>query len=144
MKKYITTLLMAAMLTVTIPALATTSFAQRQNCDSNNRQYRSENRRSENRRSRNNDQRYQNDDEDYRSNEQQQYYNESGYYQTNQPNVYRRHNKAFNFAVSTGAGAIIGALLGGKKGALIGAGAGVVTGAIITKKQKSNRYRYGY
>ena len=121
---------MAAMLTVTIPALATTSFAQRRNCDSNNRQYRSENRR------------YENDNQRYQSNDQ--YYENNGYSQNNQPSVYRRHNKAFNFAVSTGAGAIIGALIGGKKGALIGAGAGVVTGAIITKKQKSNRYRYGY
>ena len=146
MKRYITTLLTAAMLTVSIPALATASFAQRQNCDSNNRQNRSENRRA-----RNNDQRYQNDDEDYQSNdedyqnnEQEQYYDESGYYQTNQPNVYRRHHKALNIAIATGAGAIIGALLGGKKGLLIGAGAGVAAGAIVTKRQNSNRYRRGY
>ncbi len=139
MKRYITTLLMAAMLTVTLPALATTSFAQRQNCDSNDRQNRSKNRRS-----RNNDQRYQDNDEDYQSNEQQQYYDESGYYQTNQPNVYRRHNKALNIAIATGAGAIIGALIGGKKGALIGAGAGVAAGAIITKRQRSRNYNYKY
>ena len=122
MKGYITGLLMAAMLTVAIPAMATTSFAQTRNY------YRSERRQY-------NDSRYQNN----RSYDQNTYYD--GY---KQPNVYDRHHKAMNMAIATGAGAIIGALIGGKKGALIGAGAGVVTGAIVTKKQKSRNYSYRY
>lgn len=74
------------------------------------------------------------------------YYNNNGYnngYSTGKPNVYQRHRKAMNIAIATGAGAIIGALIGGKKGALIGAGAGVAAGAIVTKKQApKNYYRY--
>ncbi len=53
-----------------------------------------------------------------------------------QPGFYTRHRKLINIAGSTGAGAIIGALIGGRKGALIGAGAGAGTGIIITKKQR--------
>jgi hypothetical protein len=73
------------------------------------------------------------------------YYNQHQYYGSNygQPNAYDRHRKALNLAIGTGAGALIGALLGGKKGALIGAGAGLAGGAIVTAKQSPrNYYRY--
>lgn len=117
---------MAAMLTVAIPAMATTSFAQTRNYK---RQYNSERR--------------QYDDNRYQDNGQN--YDESGYYDGyKKPNVYDRHRKAMNIAIATGAGAIIGALIGGKKGAVIGAGAGVAAGAILTKKQKSRNYNYRY
>lgn len=69
-------------------------------------------------------------------------------YDYGQPSVYDRHRKAINITIATGAGAIIGALLGGKKGALIGAGAGAATGYVITKKQHprnpNNVYYYNY
>ena len=61
-----------------------------------------------------------------------------------QPNVYDRHRQAINIGVATGAGALLGALLGGKKGALIGGAAGVAGGYIITKKQQPRNYNYGY
>jgi hypothetical protein len=89
-----------------------------------------------------------------RQRESRTYYNNDSYYNngsyndgyttnTGAPNVYDRHRKAMNIAIATGAGAIIGALIGGKKGALIGAGAGVATGAIITAKQAPrNYYKY--
>ncbi len=76
------------------------------------------------------------------------YYNDGNYnqrYQNDRPSVYSRHRKLVNISVATGAGAIIGALIGGRKGALIGAGAGLATGVIITKKQRPrNYYRYYY
>ena len=40
------------------------------------------------------------------------------------PSVYQKHRNLINIAIGTGAGAIIGALIGGKKGALIGTAAG--------------------
>ena len=41
---------------------------------------------------------------------------------TRKPSWYRRHRNASNVGMATGAGAVIGALAGGGKGALIGAG----------------------
>lgn len=123
---------MAAMLAVAIPALAGTASAQKHGNDRKkmDRNYDRYNERY------NNDRYY---DEDYNDG-----YYDDGY---KRPNVYDRHRKAINLGVATGAGAVIGAIIGGKKGAVIGAGAGVVTGAIITAKQKprnTERYPYRY
>ena len=110
---------MAIMMAVTIPALAGTASAQRRGYDQNN-----------NRNDGYYDQNYDNgyDNNNYR-----------------QPKVYDRHRKAINIGVATGAGALIGAIFGGKKGALIGAAAGVAGGAIITAKQRPRNYdRYPY
>lgn len=116
MKRYLTAFIMTAILAVMTPIAVTAQTRYRSDV------YR------DNRYSRNYDSYY-----------------DQGYYDTQvkKPNVYDRHRKAMNIAIATGAGAIIGALLGGKKGALIGAGAGVAAGAIITKKQAPrNYYRY--
>lgn len=67
-------------------------------------------------------------------------YNQNQNYNYGQPTVYDRHRKAINIGVATGAGAIIGAIIGGKKGALIGAGAGALGGVIVTKKQRPRNY----
>lgn len=64
----------------------------------------------------------------------------AGYYGIEQPNVYDRHRKAFNLAIGTGAGAAAGALIAGKKGALIGAAAGLAGGAIVTAVQNPRNY----
>jgi hypothetical protein len=119
-RKSITSFLMAIMFAVTIPALAGTVSAQRRG---NDRRY----------------DRYDNRYDDRYTNED---YNDNGEYK--RPNVYDRHRKAINIGVATGAGAIIGALIGGKKGALIGAAAGVATGAIITRKQRPRNYERIY
>jgi hypothetical protein len=119
-KKFYTAVLMALMLAVAVPALSVTAAAQKRTNDRYDRY----------------DDRY--DDE---------YYDEEYNGKYKRPNVYDRHRKAVNIGVATAAGAIIGGFLGGKKGALIGAGAGVVTGAIVTKKQKprnTERYPYQY
>ncbi len=56
------------------------------------------------------------------------------------PNVYRRHRKAFNLAIGTGAGMLVGGLLGGKKGVVIGGLAGAGGGALFTHKQRPKNY----
>lgn len=129
MKKYITALVMAAVLGIVTPVA---SLAQTRYCDDNGRQSRKS--RQYNERAYNNAGYYTNDG----------YYTQDDYdYGVKKPNVYQRHRKAMNVAIATGAGAILGALLGGKKGALIGAGAGAVGGLVITKKQApKNYYRY--
>jgi hypothetical protein len=61
---------------------------------------------------------------------------------TRKPSYYRRHRNRINMAVGTGAGAVIGGLLGGKKGALIGAGSGLAGSALYTYKLNPKRRKY--
>ena len=56
------------------------------------------------------------------------------------PSIYRRHRNLFNIAIGTGAGALIGGLLGGKKGLVIGGLAGAGGGALFTHKQRPKNY----
>lgn len=56
------------------------------------------------------------------------------------PGVYRRHRKAINIGGGAVGGAVIGGLLGGRRGAVIGGLAGAGTGAIVTHKQRSKHY----
>ena len=107
-----------------ILAIAVPTFAQTRYCN-------------DNRRSRQASTRYYTEQGYYN---QQEYYN-SGY---GEPSVYDRHRKAFNLAIGTGAGALLGALIGGRKGALIGAGAGLAGGAIVTAKQSPRNYYRRY
>lgn len=62
----------------------------------------------------------------------------------NRPNFYNRHRNIFNMAIGTGAGAILGGLIGGKRGAGYGALAGAGGSALYTYKikPKTNYYRY--
>ncbi len=61
------------------------------------------------------------------------------------PNFYRRHRKAINIGAGTGAGMLVGGLVGGKKGVVIGGLAGAGTGAVVTHKQRpKNRVRRYY
>lgn len=55
----------------------------------------------------------------------------------------RRPSKTKNIAVGTAIGAIGGALIGGRKGALIGAGAGAGTGYVVYRHKKK-KYKRGY
>ena len=64
------------------------------------------------------------------------------YVRVRKPSFYRRHRNASNIAIGTGAGAVLGALIGGKKGALIGAGAGAGGSALYTYKIKPKKRRY--
>jgi outer membrane lipoprotein SlyB len=65
------------------------------------------------------------------------------YSQTYQrPSFYRRHRNVVNMGVATGAGALLGGIIGGKKGAGIGALLGAGGGALYTYKIKPKRRRY--
>ncbi len=58
------------------------------------------------------------------------------------PSIYRRHRNLFNMAIGTGAGALLGALIGGKRGAGIGAIAGAGGSALYTYKLNPKKRRY--
>lgn len=63
------------------------------------------------------------------------------------PSTYSKHRNLINIGVGTGAGAIIGALVGGKKGAALGAligggGAAVYSYGIKPKKKTYYNRRY--
>ncbi len=58
------------------------------------------------------------------------------------PSVYKRHRNLINIGIGTGAGALLGALIGGKKGALIGAAAGGGGSALYSYKINPKTRRY--
>ena len=58
------------------------------------------------------------------------------------PSYYRRHRNRINMAVGTGGGAILGGLIGGRRGALIGAGVGLGSSALYTYKLKPKKRKY--
>lgn len=64
------------------------------------------------------------------------------YVRVRKPSYYRRHRNRINMAVGTGGGALIGGLIGGRKGALIGAGAGLGSSALYTYKIKPKKRKY--
>ena len=64
------------------------------------------------------------------------------YVRVAKPSYYRRHRNRINMAVGTGAGALIGGLVGGKKGMAIGAGAGLGSSALYTYKIKPKKRKY--
>jgi uncharacterized protein YcfJ len=58
---------------------------------------------------------------------------------------WQKHRDKLTVAGTTATGAAIGAIAGGKKGALIGAGAGAGTGAVYTYKlRKRHKHRRHY
>ncbi len=61
---------------------------------------------------------------------------------TQRPNFYKRHRNLINIAIGTGAGALLGGLIGGKKGALIGTAAGAGGSALYTYKLRPKRTTY--
>src|ERR1051325_9566033 len=48
------------------------------------------------------------------------------------PSYYRRHRNRINMALGTAGGAVIGGLIGGRKGMAIGAGTGLAGSALYT------------
>jgi hypothetical protein len=57
---------------------------------------------------------------------------------------WRKHRDKITVATTTAAGAGTGAVIGGKKGALIGAGVGAGGGALYTYKLRKRRHRRRY
>jgi hypothetical protein len=69
------------------------------------------------------------------------YYATRGYtYQ--RPSFYRRHRNLINIGIATGAGALVGGLLGGRRGAGVGLLGGAGAGALYTYKLNPKRRRY--
>ena len=58
------------------------------------------------------------------------------------PSFYRRHRNRMNMAIGTAGGALVGGLIGGRKGMLIGAGTGLAGSALYTYKLKKKRRVY--
>ena len=58
------------------------------------------------------------------------------------PSYYRRHRNRINMAIGTGGGALLGGLIGGRKGMLIGAGVGAGSSALYTYKLKKKKRVY--
>jgi hypothetical protein len=68
------------------------------------------------------------------------YYTRS--YVARRPSFYRRHRNVINMAIGTGAGALIGGLIGGRRGVGIGALSGLGGSALYTYKLNPKRRRY--
>jgi hypothetical protein len=64
------------------------------------------------------------------------------YVRTQKPSFYRRHRNRINMGLGTGAGALLGGLLGGRKGALIGGAAGLGGSALYTYKLRPKQRKY--
>jgi outer membrane lipoprotein SlyB len=64
------------------------------------------------------------------------------YVQTRKPSFYRRHRNRVNVGAGTIGGAILGGLIGGKKGALIGGAAGAGGSALYTYKIRPKKKKY--
>lgn len=58
------------------------------------------------------------------------------------PSFYRRHRHLSNILIGTGAGAVIGGLIGGRRGVGLGALVGAGGGALYTYKLNPKRHRY--
>ncbi len=58
------------------------------------------------------------------------------------PSFYRRHRHLSNILIGTGAGALVGGLIGGRRGVGIGLLAGAGAGALYTYKLNPKTHRY--
>ncbi|MEO6589271.1 MAG: hypothetical protein ABIP06_08185 [Pyrinomonadaceae bacterium] len=64
------------------------------------------------------------------------------YTATRRPSFYRRHRNVINLGLATGGGALIGALVGGKRGAGYGSLIGLGSGALYTYGLNKKKRRY--
>ncbi len=78
----------------------------------------------------------------YRTSSADQYYETRGYSTYRRPSFYRRHRNVINVGIATGAGALLGGIFRGKRGAGIGALIGAGSGALYTYGINKKRRRY--
>ncbi len=64
------------------------------------------------------------------------------YVRSKKPSFYRRHRNRVNVGAGTVGGAILGGLIGGKRGALIGGAAGAGGSSLYTYKIRPKRKKY--
>jgi hypothetical protein len=69
-------------------------------------------------------------------------YLSESYVAQRRPSFYRRHRNAINIGIATGAGALIGGLLGGRRGVAYGLMGGAGAGALYTYKLNPKKRRY--
>jgi len=70
------------------------------------------------------------------------YYSTRSYVAERRPSFYRRHRNLINIGIATGAGALIGGLIGGRRGVGLGLLGGAGAGALYTYKLNPKRRRY--
>ena len=63
-------------------------------------------------------------------------------YTYRRPSFYRRHRNMINIGIATGAGALLGGLIGGRRGVGLGVLSGAGAGALYTYKLNPKRRRY--
>jgi hypothetical protein len=85
---------------------------------------------------------YNTSNRSYRSYPANPYYATRGYSTYRRPSFYRRHRNLINIAIATGAGALIGGIARGRRGAGIGALIGAGGGALYTYGINKKRRRY--
>jgi hypothetical protein len=139
MRKLLATLVLASMMLIALPLAAEAHPGCRRHRKASSRSYASQRYYAQQRYARQRyyaQQRYA----------QQRYYSPSysqGYYvQQRRPSFYRRHRNVINMGIATGAGALLGGIIGGKRGAGVGALLGAGGGALYTYKIRPKRRRY--
>jgi hypothetical protein len=70
------------------------------------------------------------------------YYATRSYVAERRPSFYRRHRNLINIGIATGAGALVGGLIGGRRGVGLGILGGAGAGALYTYKLNPKRRRY--
>jgi hypothetical protein len=128
MKKFIASLILFSMMSIALPIAAD---AQTRRCYCSTRRTVSRNYRTRNYRTRS----YRN-----RSYVNRSYYTQGYTYQ--RPSFYRRHRNIINMGIATGGGALLGGLMGGRRGAGLGALIGFCSGALYTYKLNKKKRRY--
>lgn len=63
-------------------------------------------------------------------------------YTYKRPSFYRRHRNLINMGIATGGGALLGGLIGGRRGVGLGALIGLGSGALYTYKLNKKKRRY--
>lgn len=140
MKKFLVSILVLFVFAVTLPLTGYGQSYCRKNFRGDRSNYRYSNYGYNNRRY--NNRRY-NNRRSYRSPNYRTagyYDNGGGYYR--RPSFYRRHRNLVNMGIGTGAGALLGGLVGGRRGIGWGALAGAGASALYTYKIRPKQRRY--
>jgi hypothetical protein len=136
MRKLLATLVLASMMLIALPLAAEAHPGCRRHRRASSRSYASQRYYAQQRYAR---QRYNG------SGYSRTYYSPSysqGYYVQQRPSFYRRHRNVINMGIATGAGALLGGIIGGRRGAGVGALLGAGGGALYTYKIRPKRRRY--